>query len=294
MKVAVTILAIVAAGLAGQAIWKIDSGVKSPDLAGVTAADARAELSAAGFWYVEETTYSNTSETGVVAKQEPAAGDKASKGSSVTIWVSQGAEKVAVPDVAGTTMAQADTAMSNVDLNASAGAGSSGEVPKGQIYEMVPAAGTEVPRGSVVTIYYNSTSPTVATPALTGLTEAQASSRLQQACCSARSAIKSSKTAKAGTVISQSVPATEPVARGTKVSVVLASGPPLVAVQGVLTMPYKQAETKLNAQGFEVRITWSRAGGMEPSAVIKVNPSVGTPVPEGVAYRAVGRGIVLS
>src|SRR5674476_1688931 len=47
--------------------------------------------------YVEETTYSNTSETGVVAKQEPAAGDKASKGSSVTIWVSQGAEKVAVP-----------------------------------------------------------------------------------------------------------------------------------------------------------------------------------------------------
>jgi len=97
MKVAVTILAIVAAGLAGQAIWKIDSGVKSPDLAGVTAADAEAELSAAGFWYVEETTYSNTSETGVVAKQEPAAGDKASKGSSVTIWVSQGAEKVAVP-----------------------------------------------------------------------------------------------------------------------------------------------------------------------------------------------------
>ena len=82
-------------------------------------------------------------------------------------------------------------------------------------------------------------------------------------------------------MISQSVPATEPVARGTKVSVVLASGPPLVAVQGVLTMPYKQAETKLNALGFEVRITWSRAGGMEPSAAIKVNPSVGTPVPEG-------------
>jgi len=79
MKVAVAIVAIVAVGLAGYAIWKMDSGVESPDHAGIIVADAKAKL---------------------------LAGDKASKGSSVTIWVSQGAEKVAVPDVAGTTGAK--------------------------------------------------------------------------------------------------------------------------------------------------------------------------------------------
>ena len=172
--------------------------------------------------------------------------------------------------------------MSNVDLSASAVAGSSRVVPKGQIHKMVPAAGSEVPRGSVITIYNNSTGPTVATPALTGLTEAQASSRLQQAGVPLGTVgNQSSKTAKTGTVISQSVPATEPVARGTKVSVVLASGPPLVVVPDVLNLPYKHAQNELNAQGFEVRITRSPGGGMEPSTIIKVNPSVGTPVPGG-------------
>jgi beta-lactam-binding protein with PASTA domain len=284
MKVAVIVLAIVAivaAGLAGYAIWKMDSGVKVPDLAGVKVADAKAQLSSAGLAYVEETTYSNTNGVGVVSRQEPTAGVKAAKGSSVTIWVSQGAEKVAVPDVAGNTVAQADTALSSVDLNENAVAGSSGTVAKGEVYQIVPAVGTVVPRGSVVTVYFNSTSPTVATPALTGLTEAQAASRLTQAgLLLGAVGNQSSKSAKTGTVISQSVPATEAVARGTKVSVVLASGPPLVVVPDVLNMPYKQAENQLNAQGFEVRVTWS-PGGMQPGAVITVTPSVGTPVPEG-------------
>jgi eukaryotic-like serine/threonine-protein kinase len=285
MKIAVIILAvvaIVAAGLAGFAIWRLDSGVKVPALVGDSAANAKADLSSAGLSYVQEATYSDTTGKGTVARQDPAAGAKASKGGSVTIWVSQGAQKVAVPDVVGTTVAQADATMSGVDLNASAVAGSSGGVPEGQVFKTVPTAGTQVPRGSVITVYYNSTSPTVATPALTGLTEAQASSRLRQAgLLLGAVGTQSSKTARIGTVVSQSVPAGQPVARGSRVSVVLASGSSLVIVPDVLNMPYRQAESELNAQGFGVSITWSPGGGMEPDAVIKVNPPVGTPVPAG-------------
>jgi beta-lactam-binding protein with PASTA domain len=46
-------------------------------------------------------------------------------------------------------------------------------------------------------------------------------------------------------------------------------------------MPYKHAQTKLAAAGFQVKTTWTPGAGMSPDAVVKVVPAVGTPVPEG-------------
>jgi serine/threonine-protein kinase len=285
MKVAVVILAVVAiiaAGVAGFAIWKMDSGVKMPDVTGQGFADAKAEVSGAGLAYTVERTYSDATEEGKVSRQMPAAGEKIAQGSMVTLWVSEGPDKVAVPDVYGKTVAEADTALSAEGLNIKHAAGSSPDVKKGQVYKEVPASGTEVPRGSVITVYYSHTSPTVAVPALTGLTEAQAVNRLRGAGLSLGTVgTQTSSTAVTGTVISQSLPATERVARGTKVSVVLASGPPEVAVPDVLNMPYRHARNKLTSMGFQVRISWAPGTGMEPGAVVKVNPTAGTPVPEG-------------
>jgi len=285
MKAAVIVLAIVAviaAGVAGYAVWKMDSGIKVPDLAGHEVADAQNEVSGLGLVCVVERGYSNAIEKGMVSRQLPAAGDKVAQGGTVTVWVSEGPEKVAVPDVSGQTVPAADQALTAEGLNMKQVAGSSASVQKGQIYKVVPGAGTEVSRGSLITVYYSSTSPTVAVPALTGLTEAQAANRLKGVGLYLGTVgTQTSATAAQGTVVSQSLPATERVARGTKVSVVLASGPPEPTVPDVLNMPYKNAERKLTAQGFQVRITWSAGGGMEPGAVIKVVPAVGTPVPEG-------------
>jgi beta-lactam-binding protein with PASTA domain len=52
-------------------------------------------------------------------------------------------------------------------------------------------------------------------------------------------------------------------------------------VPDVLNVPYKHAQNQLTEKGFQVRTTWTTGGGMEPGAVIKVVPAVGTPVPEG-------------
>ena len=285
MKVAVIVLAVVAiiaAGVAGYAILKMDSAVKVPDLVGQTLTDAKGEVTNAGLAYTVERAYSNATQTGMVSRQQPASGDKVAKGVMVTVWVSEGSEKVAVPDVSGQTVAAADTALTAEGLNIKQVAGSSPSVQKGQIYKEVPAAGTEVPRGSVITVYYSHTSPTVAVPALTGLTEARAVNRLKGVGLRLGSVgTQTSATVAQGTVISQTVPATERVARGTKVSVVLATSPPEPAVPDVLNMPYKNAQNQLTEKGFQVRTTWTKGGGMEPGAVIKVVPAVGTPVPEG-------------
>ena len=285
MKVAVIILAIVAivaAGVAGFAILKMDSGVKVPDLIGQKLASAKEEASGAGLAYSVERAYANATEKGMISRQEPASGAKVAKGSMVTLWVSEGPEKIAVPDVSGQTLAQAEAALTAQGLNFKPVGGSSADVQKGQVYEEVPASGTEVPRATLIVVYYSQTSPTVVVPSLSGLTEAQAANRLKGAGLYLGSVgTQTSTSVKQGTVMSQAVPATERVARGTKVSVVLSGGPPEVSVPDVLNMPYRQAEKKLIAQGFEVHMSWSKGGGMSPDAVIKVVPSVGMPIPEG-------------
>ncbi len=285
MKMAVIVLAIVAvvaAGLAGYAVWKMDSGVDVPDLVGQTLADAKGEATSAGLAHSIEHAYSDKVEKGTVTRQQPASGEKVAKGTTVVLWVSDGAAKVAVPDVSGQTLEQAEAALTAEGLSIKPVAGASTAVENGQIYEEEPAAGTEVPRGSVVIVYYSHTSPTVVVPALTGLTQAQATSRLNGSGLALGTVgTQVSTTAAQGTVISQSLPATVKVARGTKVSVVLAGAPPEPVVPDVLNMPYKQAQNKLTAHGFEVRTSWSPGTGMSPGAVIRVVPAVGTPVPEG-------------
>ena len=153
---------------------------------------------------------------------------------------------------------------------------------KRQVYEQAPAAGTEVPRGSVITVYYNASSPTVTTPSLMGLTEGSAANRLQQAGLRLGSiGTQASSTVAQGTVLAQSVPATTPVARGTKVNITLSGGMPGVVIPDVLNMNYKQAQNTLTTAGFEVRVSWTPGTGMSPGAVVKVSPAVGTPAPAG-------------
>jgi serine/threonine-protein kinase len=285
MKVAVIILAvvaIVAAAVAGFAIWKMDSGVAVPDVVGQKAADATSALSDAGLAYSVQHAYSDDVDEGTIDKEQPSAGSNVAKGSMVVIWVSDGPSKLAVPDVVGQAVADADTALTAAGLNARQVAGASANVKKGEVYKTAPAAGAEVPRGSIITVYYSNQNPTVAAPALTGLTEAQAADRLKSKGLYLGSVgTQSSTTVAQGTVMSQSVPATEQVARGTKVSVVLSSGPPEPVVPDVLNMPYVQAQNKLTALGFQVRTSWTPGAGMMPGAVVKVVPAVGTPAPEG-------------
>lgn len=151
MKIAVIVLAVVAAvavGVAGYAVYKTNNGVVVPDVSGLSATAAQGQLADVGLASVTQETYSGQVAAGTVAKQEPVAGDKAAKGSDVTIWVSAGAATVAVPDLTGQSVTQADTVLSAAGLNISSVAGSSSSVGQGQIYTQAPPAGTQVPRAA--------------------------------------------------------------------------------------------------------------------------------------------------
>jgi eukaryotic-like serine/threonine-protein kinase len=285
MKVAVIIVvavAIVAAAVAGYVIIGTGSNVTVPDVVGQKTVDAVGQLNGAGFAYSVQQTYDDQVQSGMVSREQPAAGGQAAKGSMVVLYVSQGGENVAVPDVSGQTVEQARAALASTGLTLKSVAGSSAEAPSGQIYQTTPEAGTQVSRGSVVTVYYNRTASNGRVPALAGLTRAQAAERLKGVALHlGKVTSQPSTTVQKGDVISQSIPATEKVPRGGKVGIVVSSGPPLVAVPDVLNMPYQRARTTLASLGFQVRMSRKQGTGMEPDAVIKMKPGAGAMLPKG-------------
>ena len=286
MRLAVIVLAVVAAiavGVAGFAVWRVNNaGAKVPDVVGLTASAARSTLAGAGYTAVVDTTFSNSAPRGRVAQQDPAAAVDVAKGSDVTIFVSGGSQRVAVPDTAGQTSVAAAATMAAAGLNAFLVPGTSGAVGAGLVYQQVPAAGTLVPRGSVITLYYDSTSPTVDVPSLVGLTEAQAATSLQQAgLVLGTIGTTASLSSGAGTVIAQSIPPATVVQRGAAVGLTLAGGLAFPTVPDVLGLPFKQAEQRLEGLGFEAHVTRTPGTGTQMGDVVAESPGVGMRAPRG-------------
>lgn len=121
-----------------------------PDFTGKPYADAEAALTAAGLApTVSEQQNSDTVPKGSVISQQPARG-QLFKGDAVTFVVSKGPVLVAVPDVFGKQQGEAKSILEAAGFKVSV------EKLLGGVFGTVrstdPAAGTQVPKGSTVTI----------------------------------------------------------------------------------------------------------------------------------------------
>ena len=111
---------------------------------------AQSELTAAGLVVSQNFGFSDVVSAGNVMAQDPAGATQIRAGSTVKIVISQGPELVPVPNVVSMTRTAAVTALENVQLQAKVvvrGAGTGKHVTR-----ISPKAGTEVKRGSTVTI----------------------------------------------------------------------------------------------------------------------------------------------
>lgn len=123
--------------------------VAVPNVINLSQLAASNQLGMAGFEVTTVTQASSTVASGNVISTNPAPGTKAAKNSTVTMVVSSGPEKVAVPAfTAGTTTwTQYQTLLTNAGLT---GAGCS--VGANTITSTNPSAGTMVDKGSTVTV----------------------------------------------------------------------------------------------------------------------------------------------
>ncbi|WP_241157080.1 Stk1 family PASTA domain-containing Ser/Thr kinase [Adlercreutzia sp. ZJ304] len=87
-----------------------------------------------------------------VISQNPAAGTKVAKGSTISYVISNGSSAIIVQGVVGYTESGAKSALSNQGLKVSVDYAYSDSVAKGNVISQSPSAGTSVSKGATVTI----------------------------------------------------------------------------------------------------------------------------------------------
>ena len=144
----------------GLAISKGPEMVLVPSVVGMTKDTATKRLEDAGF-IAEVQEVSSTQPEGNVIEQNPAAGQKAAKGSKVVISVAKKIELVTVPNVIGASENTAETTLTNAGLVASV-VGQPTTIPAevGFVLNQDPSAGTNAQKGGTVKIYVGVSSST--------------------------------------------------------------------------------------------------------------------------------------
>ncbi|PZF58573.1 hypothetical protein DEI92_10955 [Curtobacterium sp. MCBD17_034] len=130
------------------------SSVSVPDLSGKTTADAQTTLAADGFTFVDGGTQAGSAAAGTVSSTSPTAGTMLSKGSSVTVFTSDGSQ-AKVPDVKGRTSSDAkatlgDQGFTSVTVSGTFQKGTNGQACK--VASTDPAAGTAATKSAQVTL----------------------------------------------------------------------------------------------------------------------------------------------
>ena len=124
-----------------------------PDLTGMNANDARAELQKLGLKYESgEAEYSDTVKENRVVRQSPEAGKSVEKGSTVTYYLSAGVESVTVPNVLGDTESAAKSKLKDAGFKVKVEKGKSNEYDEGEVYDQSPDADVKAKKGATVTI----------------------------------------------------------------------------------------------------------------------------------------------
>jgi serine/threonine-protein kinase len=153
--------------------------VTVPDVTGKTYQAGGMALQQAGFVVGQpQTQPSDTVAAGTIIAESPAAGTEAHQGDTITLTVSSGKAPVAVPDVTGKALADATFALGQAGFKYTTHHENSTTVPSGDVTRTDPPAGTQAPKGSVVTVYISDGSAQVTVPNVVGKPAADANAAL--------------------------------------------------------------------------------------------------------------------
>ena len=208
--------------------------VSVPPVVNVSRDDADNQLRNMGFVLDYRTAYSDSIKKGDVISVEPGVGSKVNKGSTVTVTVSSGPEKVKLPDnLQGQSEAYVRNALKDLGLvDGRVSTVESASVPAGMVVELSPEKGSTddkgaqtVEAGSTVNIVLSSGK--VKVPSLVGLTKDQAIAALTAQDVLLNTNIETVQTTErpAGTVLSQSSAAGTLVPQNSTVTIRVAATP---------------------------------------------------------------------
>ncbi len=216
------LLLLVVAGLLIWLFFGRGSGKTTvPDVVGLRAPAAATRLHQKHLKNLP-VTGASTKPTGVVFAQQPGAGTQVNKNQTVTISISTGPARKAVPSVVGLKVADAQAKITAAGFRAQVQRHASTR-PKGIVYAQQPVAGVTAVKGTTIVLSVSSGAKPVSVPSLVGETQGAAVTTLTGLGLKATlNNVPSTKPA--GQVVSQKPPAGTQVDKGSSVILNVSKG----------------------------------------------------------------------
>lgn len=226
-------------------------------------------------------------EEGRVISQAPAAGvtRRIYRGAdfcNITLTVSRGRPSYELPNLIGQSERDAELLLGNHGISVSIRELEDDTVPKGQVIQTLPKAGTMLREGDQVILQISKGSAhlTISVPSLLGLTEAQANTLLRTKGFSVGKISYQTSSRPAGIVISQAPSASSEVREGAEISYTVSLGPntALRTVPNLCGLSYADAVARLREYGLVVGGLTSVQNPAPRGTVIEQTPPAGTPI----------------
>ena len=224
-----------------------------------------------------------------VFSQTPRPGDRIQKNNFVTIYVSTGPPKTAVPSVVGEQVARALSDLQDAKLKGRQVTVDSGK-PQGQVISQSPKAGASVAEGTIITLNVSKGPTPVGVPNVVGSTYDTASSILQAKGFAVRRTDVKSDQPK-DTVIGMTPTAGTLQPPGAIINLTVSKGPTTSMVPDVTTLSQNDAQAQLKASGFGVHIVTQPVTDPSQDGIVQTqDPPGGTQAAPGkVVTIAVGK-----
>jgi serine/threonine-protein kinase len=239
--------------------------------------NATSNITADGFKPVVKHHSSLTTPAGLVYQQDPVAGQHQPKGDNVTILVSTGKPKVAVPTLKGLKSEDAIAKLKELHLVPDVHDVQSA-IPADEVTASDPKAGTQVVSGTKVRINVSSGPTTVAVPNVVGKSINDATATLNAAGFKVSPTFVESDQPQ-NQVVNQSP---SQASKGSTIALTVSSGPKTVAVPDVRTLDVGSATSTLQDQGFKVKFSYTTVTDPnQDQIVLDQNPEAGNQAKPG-------------
>ncbi|HEX3463205.1 MAG TPA: Stk1 family PASTA domain-containing Ser/Thr kinase [Candidatus Elarobacter sp.] len=258
------------------------TAVDVPDLHGMSASRAAQELAQRGLQSKTVGENSDTVPRDHVIRQDPAAGAKLARNAVVTLFVSGGLPRVAVPDVKGYNVADATRTLQNAKLKAKIVEKFDETVPAQQVIDVSPPVSAQIAQNSVVTLTVSKGVQPILVPDVVNMPVDKARTTLSK--LGLRLNVEqqtASDTIPANMIASQDPQPQSTAQPNASVNVIVSTGPQSAAVPNVVGQEPDAAQAAISGAGFTPALAYQQDAANPTGKIASQDPPAGAKAKKG-------------
>ena len=243
--------------------WYLGSGryTSAPAVLGVTQAAAENKLAIAGLKSRLGTpAFSETVQAGLVLRQDPEPGGKVRKDGTVTLVLSRGPDRRAVPVLVGSTQPAAEQLLKTAGLRLGEVTREYSSASRGTVIRTNPPAGQKLRPGTKVNLVLSRGVEQLPVPDVQGKKQDEAEKIIRAAGFAVSVDTVFDETVPKDVVIDQS-PSSGTAGRGSAITLKVSKGPEIITVPNVRGKKVDDAVREIEALGLKTRVIRPFGGG---------------------------------